>query len=153
MDAAGDQDLKLRKSSPELIAELRRSLPQFLWKSKKAENGSDSKITGRVRRLVRKAKTDQLIKLVGPSVLLSVRLWTDLPSPRSWSPSKNGLNCSIPISATFSSPWSLPSSSIFVITSIYTIASLSAVHLKMSFHCPGPYARSCTFSAKSGAKK
>ncbi len=67
MDATGDQDLKVQKSSPELIAELRKSLAHLLWKSKK--NGF-SPVAGEVRRLVRRSKTDQLIKLVRPSVLL-----------------------------------------------------------------------------------
>lgn len=67
MDATGDQDLKVQKSSPELIAELRRSLARFLRKSK--GNGTVP-IPGRVRRLVRTRKTDQLIWLVRLSVLL-----------------------------------------------------------------------------------
>lgn len=67
MDATGDQDLKVQKSSPELIPELRRSLARFLWMS----NGNGTvPVRRKVRRLVRARKTDQLIRLVRLSVLL-----------------------------------------------------------------------------------
>ena len=64
MDAAGDQDTKLQRSSPDRIAELRRSLPRFLWKSKATEEGAPP--VTRVRTLVLKSKTEGLINLVGP---------------------------------------------------------------------------------------
>ena len=67
MDTTGDEDLKLQRASADLIAELQRSLPRFLYKSIPAESGHRSAGSSRVRGLVRETKTDQLIKLVGPS--------------------------------------------------------------------------------------
>jgi hypothetical protein len=64
MDAAGDQDIKLQRSSPDRIAELKRSLPRFVWKSKLTEEGPPP--VTRVRTLVSITKTDRLINLVGP---------------------------------------------------------------------------------------
>ena len=66
MDATGDEDLKLQRASADLIAELQRLLPHFLYKSKLTKSGQSSAATGAVRRLVPQTKTDQLIKLVGP---------------------------------------------------------------------------------------
>ncbi|KAK4694736.1 tubulin-specific chaperone D, partial [Lecanoromycetidae sp. Uapishka_2] len=63
MDAAEDQDISLRKSAPLLIAELKASVPRFLWKTKT----TDGRPSRRVRLLVHKRKTDQLIQLVSPS--------------------------------------------------------------------------------------
>ena len=65
MDTTGDEDLKLQRASADLIAELQRSLPRFLYKSIPAGSGSAG--SSRVRGLVRETKTDQLIKLVGSS--------------------------------------------------------------------------------------
>ena len=64
MDAAGDQDIKLQRSSTDRIAELKCSLPRFVWKSKLAEEGPPP--VTRVRTLVLKTKADRLINLVGP---------------------------------------------------------------------------------------
>lgn len=96
MDAAGDQDIKLQRSSPDRIAELRRSLPRFLWKSKATEEGAPP--VTRVRTLVLKSKTEGLINLVGPShgiCELPPRLMHTFYS--SWSRSRNGRNYWIPI--------------------------------------------------------
>jgi len=66
MDASGDQDLKLQKGSPELIAELKGSLHRFLWKPKGVYHAPTFNPRGQVRRVVRQSKTDQLLKLVEP---------------------------------------------------------------------------------------
>ena len=65
MDATGDEDLKLQRASADLIAELQRSLPHFLYKSKPTESTHSPTASPTVRCLVRETKTDQLIKLVG----------------------------------------------------------------------------------------
>lgn len=70
MDATGDQDLKLQKSAPELIDELRKSLPRFLWKSRNASDASTIHSTRHVRPVVQQSKTNQLLKLVGPPCCL-----------------------------------------------------------------------------------
>ena len=62
MDATGDRDIGLHKSSPEIINELRKSLPRFLFKSKTQDG---EKVTV-VRRVVRQTETDELLTLVGP---------------------------------------------------------------------------------------
>ena len=67
MDTTGDEDLKLQRASADLIADLQRSLPHFLFKSIAPASGPSSAARGPLRRLVRETKTDQLIKLVGPS--------------------------------------------------------------------------------------
>ena len=67
MDATGDEDLSLQRTSADLIAELQRSFPQFLFKSIPAQHKHFPVANGTLRRLVRETKTDQLIKLVGPS--------------------------------------------------------------------------------------
>ena len=66
METTGDEDLKLQRASADLIAELQRSLPHFLYKSTSAESAYSPAARASVRRLVRDSKTDQLIKLVGP---------------------------------------------------------------------------------------
>ena len=67
MDATGDEDLKLQRASADLIAELQRSLPRFLFKRRPVKPGHPLAAGGAVRYLVREIKTDQLIKLVGSS--------------------------------------------------------------------------------------
>lgn len=67
MDATGDEDLKLRRASADLIAELQRSLPHFLFKTIPAKSEHSPVVYGGVRGLVRETKTDQLTKLVGSS--------------------------------------------------------------------------------------
>ncbi|KAL2040021.1 hypothetical protein N7G274_007424 [Stereocaulon virgatum] len=64
MDASGDQDIKLQRSSPDRIAELKRSLPRFLWKSKLTEEGPPP--VTRVRTLVSITRADRLISLLEP---------------------------------------------------------------------------------------
>ena len=70
MDAADDQDLVLQKQSPELISKLQRYLPRFLWESTIHDYGIALGSQTHVRLLVRQSKTDQLLKLVGPSEAL-----------------------------------------------------------------------------------
>ena len=67
MDTTGDEDLKLQRASADLIADLQRSLPHFLFQNVPAASSPSSAANGPFRRLVRETKTDQLIKLVGPS--------------------------------------------------------------------------------------
>lgn len=67
MDTTGDEDLKLQRASADLIAELHRSLPHFLYSDIPAESGHPPAASGGVRGLVRETKTDQLIKLVRSS--------------------------------------------------------------------------------------
>ena len=71
MDTTGDEDLKLQRASADLIAELQNALPHFLFKNLPAQSIDSPAAGRRVRRLVRETKTDQLIKLVGTSHLLS----------------------------------------------------------------------------------
>ncbi|KAF6229417.1 hypothetical protein HO133_007533 [Letharia lupina] len=66
MDTTGDEDLKLQRASADLIAELHRSLPHFLYNGIPAESGHPPAASGGVRGLVRETKTDQLIKLLEP---------------------------------------------------------------------------------------
>lgn len=66
MDTTGDADLKLQRASADLIAELQRSLPDFLRKRAPAQSGHSPTASGGVRGLVREIKTDQLIKLLEP---------------------------------------------------------------------------------------
>ena len=63
MDAPGDQDIEVQRSSPDLIAELTLSLPRFLRKSKVPKQAT--RCVTRVRTLVLSSKTERLIKLVG----------------------------------------------------------------------------------------
>ena len=65
MDTTGDEDLKLQRASADLIAELQRFLPHFLYKSKPTKSTHWGTASRTVRCLVRETKTDQLIKLVG----------------------------------------------------------------------------------------
>lgn len=65
MDATGDEDLKLQRASADLIAELQRSLPHFLYKSNPTESTHQTTASHTLRCLVRETKTDQLINLVG----------------------------------------------------------------------------------------
>lgn len=67
MDTTGDEDLKLQRASADLIAELQRCLPHFLYKCISTQSTLSPTGNSPVRRLVRETKTDQLIKLVGPS--------------------------------------------------------------------------------------
>lgn len=67
MDTTGDEDLKLQRASVDLIAELQRSLPHFLYKCLSTQSRHSPTANSPVRRLVRETKTDQLIKLVGSS--------------------------------------------------------------------------------------
>lgn len=68
METTGDEDLKLQRASADLIAELQRSLPHFLYKRGIfAQSAYSPAARASVRRLVRDSKTDQLIKLVGTS--------------------------------------------------------------------------------------
>ena len=69
METTGDEDLKLQRASADLIAELQRCLPRLLYKSEstKSKHSPTSTVSSTVRGLVRETKTDQLIKLVGPS--------------------------------------------------------------------------------------
>lgn len=66
MDSTGDEDLKLQRASADLIAELQRSLPHFLYKSIPVQSGHSPAASAQVRGLVRETKTDQLIKLLEP---------------------------------------------------------------------------------------
>ena len=63
MDATGEQDIEVQRSSPDLIAELTLSLPRFLRKSKVTKQAT--RHVTRVRTLVLSSKTERLIKLVG----------------------------------------------------------------------------------------
>ena len=73
MDAIEEQDIQVQRSSPDLIAEFKLSLPRFLRKSRVTEHASEH--VGRVRMLVLSSKTEQLIKLVGiPHATLCVHL-------------------------------------------------------------------------------
>lgn len=66
MNDPEDQELKLQRDSADLIAEFETSLPRFLWKAIGKDHVTTGQGSRRVRRLVREAKTDKLIKLVGP---------------------------------------------------------------------------------------
>lgn len=59
MDAPLDRDIKLQKASADLLADLHRSLPDFLRKARKPSERS-----GRVRTRVRERETVRLINLV-----------------------------------------------------------------------------------------
>ena len=67
METTGDEDLKLQRASADLVAELQRSLPHFLYRSRSVDSGDSPAARAGVRSLVRDNKTDQLIKLVGTS--------------------------------------------------------------------------------------
>ena len=67
MENTGDEDLKLQRASADLITELQRCLPRFLYKNGFNESNHSPTTSSIVRSLVRETKTDQLIKLVGPS--------------------------------------------------------------------------------------
>ena len=67
METTGDEDLKLQRASADLIAELQRCLPRLLYKSQSTKSKHSPTASSTVRGLVRENKTDQLIKLVGPS--------------------------------------------------------------------------------------
>ena len=94
METTDDQDVKLQRASADLIAELQRCLPRLLYKSESTESKHLPTASSTVRSLVRETKTDQLIRLVGPShqtccdfgLLIFI-------VPFSWSHSKNGRNC------------------------------------------------------------
>ena len=75
MDATGEQDIEVQRSSPDLIAELTLSLPRFLRKSKVTKQATQH--VTRVRTLVLSSKTERLIKLVG---LTHPALGVDTPS-------------------------------------------------------------------------
>ena len=68
MENTGDEDLKLQRASADLIAELQRCLPRLLYKNGFNESKHSPTTSSIVRGLVRETKTDQLIKLVGPSI-------------------------------------------------------------------------------------
>jgi hypothetical protein len=62
MDAADeDKDVQLQKQSSQLLADFETSLPRFLWKNLRNEEGHSR----RIRRRVRRRDTDRLISLVG----------------------------------------------------------------------------------------
>ena len=63
MDATEEQDIQVQRSSPDLIAEFRLSLPRFLRRSRVTKQASGH--VARVRMLVLSSKTERLIKLVG----------------------------------------------------------------------------------------
>ena len=63
MDATEEQDIQVQRSSPDLIAEFKLSLPRFLRKSRVTKQASGH--VARVRMLVLSSKTERLIKLVG----------------------------------------------------------------------------------------
>ena len=94
METTGDEDLKLQRDSADLIAELQRCLPRLLYKNESTLSKPSPATSSIVRGLVRETKTDQLIKLVGPShqtccefgLLICILSF-------SWSHSKNGRNC------------------------------------------------------------
>ena len=93
-----EQDLKLQRTSPDLLADLQHSLEPFLWKSTRSGKK-------RIRRRVRTRETDRLVNLVRSS--MSVR-WMLISF--SLSRSKSCHNSSIPI-LTSSFPFSqMPSS-------------------------------------------
>ena len=62
MEGAAEGDLELQRASADLIAEFHRSISPFLRKSAPGKDGLPGQ--GRVRRLVRQSKTDQLSKIV-----------------------------------------------------------------------------------------
>ena len=66
-DQDQDLDLKLQRASADLIAELQRCLPRLLYKSLLNQSTHSPTASSTLRGLVRETKTDQLIKLVGPS--------------------------------------------------------------------------------------
>ena len=94
MDSTGDEDLKLQRASAHLIADLQRSLPRLLYKDISTQSSHPSIANGIVRVLVLENKTDQLIKLVGPShhVRCAFNLLISIVSS-SWSHFKNGPSC------------------------------------------------------------
>ena len=95
MDTTPDEDLKLQRASADLIADFQRFLPRFLFNTIPAPSAPPSAANAALRPLVRETKTDQLIKLVGPTHdRLSVPSANSIASP-SWNPFKNGRNCLI----------------------------------------------------------
>ena len=94
MDTTADEDLNLQRASADLIAELQRSLPPFLYKSISTQTRRSPTPSSTVRPIVRETKTDQLIKLVGSSLEtrceygLLIRIVSF-----SWSHFRNGRNC------------------------------------------------------------
>ena len=94
MENTGDEDLKLQRASADLITELQRCLPRFLYKNESTKSKHSPTTTSIVRALVRETKTDQLIRLVGPShqTCCDFGLLICIVS-FSWSHSKNGRNC------------------------------------------------------------
>ena len=57
MDVPEDQDVKLQRSSTDLLLNFRNSLPRYLW-------SSDSHGARRVRKVVRQTTTEDLLQLV-----------------------------------------------------------------------------------------
>ena len=70
MENNGDEDLKLQRASADLIADLQQGIPRLLYTSPSAQSKHlPTASNNTIRGLVRQAKTDQLIKLVGPSLI------------------------------------------------------------------------------------
>ena len=94
METADDEDVKLQRASADLIAELQRCLPRFLYKSESTESKHLPTASSTLRGLVRETKTDQLIRLVGPSHQTCCDFGLLIRTISfSWSHSRNGRNC------------------------------------------------------------
>ncbi len=75
MDVADDdKDVQLQKYSSALLADFESSLPLFLWKNVRNEDGHSR----RIRQRVRIRDTDRLIGLVGQLSTLWDTLWDTL---------------------------------------------------------------------------